>query len=1342
MAEISDTQVAPVTRSYKFSLRPFAGNSNELLLLYETHLALNRGTEVFLDWFLTLRGGLSHAITDARDKERYMITLALGWLSVESWRDNTVPSSYVVAKGSDDPKERAEKVLKALEGILKRKGVANPALWLSACSPALLSRIREDACWVNRSQAFDDLVAKLRLDPASAQNDATVVMQAIFGAGHNVLYEIKENKKGEKHKIVPKCAGAGQSTRHMASHIFGRAVVFGIGKHAVQNKETWGTYLKDAVSLVTGMTWGGDKEEANEDDEGKTVKTYSAGSMYYLMLAKAATAMGSHLTRQKKQEMDRIDRQQDMREFEAMQSEPGIADAITLLDYYCEARGRDLGKIGDYTISAKAISGWKSVVEAWKDTAGDASRTAQEKRLEAVKQLQGENPKFGDAALYQELAKGDYLTVWTFDGSTDHTILPAYVKGSGARADIKRLKSTSIRHINAYYSPVYMAYGTSKPTAVFARLSPKSPDSRRVDLQVWDGENYISAPFLAVSKRFDREIGNARQSANAETSLPKRVRTFGAADMKSGVSYVYDVRKVKPRTKRDSEGNEIQTEEETVTKTKKPVWACKVMPDRSLMEAIGSTPAMEQVLVKRLMWHMGVSLELLPNGPWIKYVDEHRVEADRDRDGALQPAPWDTKQEWRGLSFPFWHGENEGRSGLAKHQLSCMPGLRILSVDFKMLSAAACAVLEVISEEAMSEACRAVEYAPPTAEDMHLDLPYRGRREIFRRISSPERYGMPNEASWARIDRRFLIKLPGEKVRDVRYAHTAELQLVDTIEERLGYVPKKRKAGDRRISALQNEALYVVGRAVRRHATESRLAWGFSTTEKVLPGGRVIPMTEADLANHLLSLLQDWHGLFGSPSWIDEWAKGTWDDYIEPLMRETGGKTDEDEKLTYAVAKLQVDTPLRERLAKLWTGHWQETDQVFTSEGDKPGVLRLLKSLIVPKLQRQGKKIRKRDLERIWATGGLSLSRISRIIDLRNTMISFHQRRKPDGTANEAREGFAQRLLDSAQELRETRAEMVAARVIEAALGLGREMKGRTRRTMKRPRIPVAQDVPLTVLAAGWKDRWERKFQPCHAVVIRDLSQFRPDESRPSAVNKRLTEWSIARVRDCLAQSCQIHGLHLREAYGEYSNAQDSRTGMPGIRYRLMEAPVFAASKYWQGEIEKAAKKLKAGKGDARDEYLVELAKNTPPAGPIKLPDDKGSFFVSTAGRTGGDIAALNGAINLGLRTLLDPDWPGRWWYLACDTTEHVPDPTRYKGCDIIPSEPLAKVAKEQAEKGKKKPRKGSKEDKKVVNMWRNPCAANLSDGEWLATPEYWRLAEEKALNALKVQTTLAGDYE
>lgn len=161
-------------RAYTLRLRPAdAEDDGWWEPLWRTHEAVNRGARVFGDFLLTLRGGLSHELAatedgaqrrqrgkgpeqgnaDVETQRKYRRRLlALSWLSVES--EEGAPSEYKLGD-QDSP-------VAALRDILAKRGLSGADIedWASDCLPALEATIRDDACWVNRSRAFDDLSAE------------------------------------------------------------------------------------------------------------------------------------------------------------------------------------------------------------------------------------------------------------------------------------------------------------------------------------------------------------------------------------------------------------------------------------------------------------------------------------------------------------------------------------------------------------------------------------------------------------------------------------------------------------------------------------------------------------------------------------------------------------------------------------------------------------------------------------------------------------------------------------------------------------------------------------------------------------------------------------------------------------------------------------------------------------------------------------------------------------------------------------------------------------------------------------------------------------------------------
>jgi hypothetical protein len=216
--------------------------------------------------------------------------------------------------------------------------------------------------------------------------------------------------------------------------------------------------------------------------------------------------------------------------------------------------------------------------------------------------------------------------------------------------------------------------------------------------------------------------------------------------------------------------------------------------------------------------------------------------------------------------------------------------------------------------------------------------------------------------------------------------------------------------------------------------------------------------------------------------------------------------------------------------------------------------------------------------------------------------------------------------------------------------------------------------------------------------------------------------WSAAKVLKCLQELCELNGVYLRQVMPNYTSRQDSRTGAPGIR--CTDMPVADFLKFYEGRIDDLRKK-----GDAESAYLVDLwnhwqdKKNlNPQKDRVRIPRDGGEIFVSASKQSPaakGLQADLNAAANIGLRALLDPDWPGKWWWVPCGK-DGKPAKDKCKGtrafkldAQLLPSD----------------------EDRKqdITNAWRD-----LGDsGNWREYAVYWADVRKKVVGNLRKQAGL-----
>ena len=527
-----------------------------------------------------------------------------------------------------------------------------------------------------------------------------------------------------------------------------------------------------------------------------------------------------------------------------------------------------------------------------------------------------------------------------------------------------------------------------------------------------------------------------------------------------------------------------------------------------------------------------------------------------------------------------------------------------------------------------------------------------------------------------------------------------------------------------------SDAVRTVRMALGRHGDYARIAFGLTATRKQLPGGHVADrdMTPQEHIEHLQDLLMLWHDLSHSNEWADEWAAQQWEALVAkvPEYKELS-KPDEGatgpQRRKYRELMLESFNPIaellatedRSTLASTWKAQWEKNDRAWIAR------LKWVRRWLIPRNigrprdrngnpiaeieeQRRARKARRAAARNV---GGLSLTRIATIRSLWQVYKAFRYRPKPENTRagvdlmeedakNERK--FGDRLLQAMERMREQRVKQLASRIVEAALGIGSEntWKHWEKGTM-RPRTRIA----------------EERFKPCHAVVVENLTNYLPEETRTRRENRQLMSWSAGKVKKYLSEGCQLHGLHLREVSPAYTSRQDSRTGLPGIRCADVPAEEFRNARHWRTRVRRAAEK-----DDAESRFLVDVDMNLYAKKVLRLPVKSGDLFVSVDGRT--LQADLNAAANIGLRALLDPDWHGKWWYVPCRTDTGKPVTERLKGSAVVDSDqPLA-------------PKASGKNEKDVVNQWRDCSSEPLRAEQFQPYDRYWNGVRSRVVNKLR----------
>ena len=974
-----------------------------------------------------------------------------------------------------------------------------------------------------------------------------------------------------------------------------------------------------------------------------------------------------------------------------------IPDSVkTWLDSYCKERSDVLGAVEPYHIRPKALGGWKKIVVKWNQ---NTCKTYDD-RIEAAKILQADPTidKFGDIGLFEALAEDKAQCVWRKDKDVSSEIdwLEDYVEVTEAEFKKRHFKVPAYRHPDMFRHPIFCDFGTSRWGIDFSILEAAHKMSKakeklfKKQTMLDEAEHVLEQcreqkKELKAKKKWEKatkERDQAKDEIDRLSELRGLTMTLWDGSSMKKNDLLWHSKKLTQDFALDQKSviNEDSSNEPspiTVTRAdrlgraaanvplnnkviiadlfEQKQWNGRLQAPRRQLEAIAAITdklatkdtkekyvSQIQNMKDRIRWFVTFSPNLQPQGPWCDFAAKHELSID-----------------------PKYYPHaaiNKGRKGQARLMLSRLSGLRVLSVDLGHRYAAACAVWETLSTEQINEACKKFNHPAPKEEDLYLHLKKTVKKQrkgieidveqtvVYRRIGSnvlPDRTTHP--APWARLDRQFFIKLQGEEA-DARKATAEEIKNVEEFEKQLGIqTPSKRSLG---IDVLMQNTVNTMRKAINKHAIVAKIAYNLTATKKHLPGDQ-----EQDLAEDKdvhVALLQDaliaWYGLFGDNPQPNDQLKQLWNDHIVTLSgykapesideasssKERKKNQKEARDQLNAVAKsLEQNKPLRMKLHCQLTILWIQKDKCIQKH------LRWLRDWILPR----GAK--KNDMT-IRYRGGLSLNRIATIKSLYQIQKSFFMRPEPKDIrkniplkGQDDLRGFGQRILDTMEHLRDQRIKQLSSRITEAALGLGR-MKSFTKiKDRKRP--------------------CERVDDPCQAIIIENLKNYRPEEIRTRRENRQIMTWSSAKVKKYLEEACQLNGLHFREISPRYTSQQDSRTGAAGIRCQDIPVTQFMDPSSWcQKQVKQAQKKLDKGKGTEEERFLCDLNtqwqnKNDDArkqARPIRIPSKGGDIFVSSSRQSSaskGIQADLNAAANIGLRAIIDPDWSGHWWYVPAN---------------------------------------------------------------------------------------------
>jgi hypothetical protein len=1323
----SYTSNVATQRAYTLRLRAAqaagsAGKAESQAALWATHSLFNCGAAAFGELLLTMRGGLPHELAEGAEEPAdsrcaRRVLLSLCWLTVEDRR--SAPADFRVAPTG---------TVARLRGILARRGLppAEIDTWANDTGPSLRARIRDDATWVDRSAAFDAMSARIRgLNRAASGQfvgsffGAPSIYLAQEGGGEDEREGVRADFRAKARQWVSRSFGTGEKTdpsgiaarlRALAQVNFAPCVGRpGADLARVAAKSLGlsasGTARETLAAIVAAVGWKGRAskgrlalqrataagevspgdiaalaakliEEAAEKDREPPPATWAALWLPELEEHLGARFIsGRDLTGEFATMLDH-----SARRVSAMHSWVKLAEnrrrsfavdaakrssllarapqAVAWLDSFCRSRSASSGAAREgYRIRRRAIAGWDDLVDAWSRPDCRSS----EDRVAAARGLQGEIEKPGDIQLFEALAAPGALPVWRDpEGRHDATILKDYVAAAEADYNQTRFKIPAYRHPDPLRHPVFCEFGKSRWNVRFD--CQNGSNSRDLTLSLWVAGRVEKTRLSWHSKRLARDLALGTPPAGAGVGVVRSDRLGRAA-----VGAPAEVRVLNVFDERD--------------------WNGRLQADRRALEEIahlrdrGKSAAADRAL-RTIRWFLTFSPQLKPAGPFISYAASHALSPNR-----------------KGQFFPNSEA-NRGRGGLAKLSLARLPGLRVLGVDLGHRHAAACAVWKALS---LAETAAEIGTAPPP-EAMFLRHPSskvdHEATTIYRRLAADSLPGgEPHPAPWARLERQFHVKLQGED-RPARAASRGEIERFLAWDRALGRTRRPADAPPRPVVELMAEALRTARYALRRHGDRARIAHNLTASEAQLPGGRTARLDRNGRLDLLAETLALWQALFCNDDWADAWAEQQWLASGLP-PGQAGGEG------VRAIAEGIVGRDLAP-WSRAWAARWAEDDAFWSA---RDGYLRQLRAWLVP---------RGLDAAACGAArgvGGLSLTRIANLTSLYRLLKAFKMRPEPQdprknvpAPGDESLANFHGRLLATRDRLREQRARQLASRIAEAALGLGRLPAPRVGRDPKRPARPTDA--------------------PCHAVVIENLEHYNPDETRTRRENRQIMDWSAGRLRKLLEDGCQLHGLYLRQVPAAYTSRQCSRTGSPGVRCAELDGRDLLDSRYWANEVARARVAAALGAPTPEARVLIALADRLAAlrsagerlphvrilraGGPAFLAVRAGSRAPGASARIPLLDADLNAAANIGLRALLDPDWPGRWWYVPCNA-----------------GAPVAETSGSAAFNGVARLGPALSGVGAVRNLWRDVSASALQAGPWLPYGDYWSRVREQAADLL-----------
>ncbi len=1065
------------------------------------------------------------------------------------------------------------------------------------------------------------------------------------------------------------------------------------------------------------------------------------------------------------------------------------------LENFSESRSGETGALEEYRIRKRALGGknakaWKTIVRKWTTNPS----LSVEERVEIVHQIQSEwdeDEKFGDEQLFKKLAEVPEF-VWQ-----DSNVLIDYVAAKEARAKQQRFKVPAYRHPDPLSHPVFCDFGNSRWEIrfdiheKFKNRSKKRPSKDKdfvanvLHMGLWDGERISDEiPLRWGCKRLNKDLG-LQANGNGElfdvTRADRAGRAIVGADVNSSVNIVglfdqkdWNGRLQAPRQELDAIARRLKKNNDK--------WNHQTEKMR-----------------RRLHWLVTFSVKLQPLAPtWQAFAAKHGL--------SNNPLYWPHSEENKKrkgmarLVLCRLPGLRLLSVDLGHRFAAACAVWETLSREEMIKACRAANDREPTADDLYIHLERKTEKTQKSGKRKGQPVI---ETQVYRRIGAdtlPD--GSPHPAPWARLDRQFLVKLQGED-RPARALTPAEKQFVEQLEAEVNYVRggNERDKLPHRVDELMEHAVRIARLALCRHTDYARIAFRFTKREVNRTIINLDELVPGDQTEHLADVLMLWYGLATSARWKDDWAteqwnlrtlpliqrcpfteppplegddarnrkkiqklervteqwRTAWNRLQKPLTRRTLEEEEQEERIVYKANKeairslllqvadlLRQNSVFRNELQDLWAARWSEQNgycNADKSEQKRPLTgwykrLRELRNWILPR----SIKKRSEGMKTIRRVGGLSLTRISTIRSLWQIHKAFRYGPKPENIRagielieEDAAKGckFGDRMLQTMEHMREQRVKQLSSRIIEAALGIGSENRKKhwSQRSGK--------------LSKTQRPR-QRVFEPCHAIVIEDLTNYKPQDLRTRRENRQLMVWSAGKVKKYLAEGCQLYGLHRREIPAHWTSLQDSRTGLPGVRCQDVKISEFLTAPWWNRAINSAKKKIEesGNDGNAEERLLLKMRKylaenNRQQSESIRLPRTGGDLFVAIDGHT--LQADLNAAANIGLRAILDPDWPGRWWYIPCYAVNGKPVPEKIKGSPVFAAVGSLITDNGGTTKKQRKTKRNSTSDgatpqeKQIVNLWRKNCSCDeFRAEEFCQYQPYWKTVRQKVAEKLE----------